>query len=479
MKQILKLLFVTACIGFMYTGCTKIADLPTTTYANGNAVVLTSSVNVISTAPADSSATVVTFSWTNPKYSQDASLYKFVIEIDSTGGNFTKEATVVATGAKNAAITGVQFNNILSTIGIVPGVPSSVDVRLTSSYGNNNEAYHSNVLTIKTTSYIVPITLTPSSTSPLTLLITNAANSAVILNWNATEYGNYPFTYAVQMDTVGGNFANPQVFNANSALADTFNVGNLNTSVLLAGVPAGSTKNMEFRVVAYEGTTTVPEVISTVPSVISNVTILSVTSYLPFLYLWVPGDYQGWNPPTAPELGATIPDLLDFEGYLYVPSGGTYQFKINNAPDWNHIAYGGSSGVLNASGGNLMWPSGGGYYYVKANPTALTWFTETVTWSIIGDATPGGWGSDTPMTYDPVNNVWVINSVPLTPNSIKFRANDSWGDPNFPGGNSNFGGSLTGLSYNGSNIPVPTAGNYKVVLNLSQPLNYTATLTPL
>jgi hypothetical protein len=185
----------------------------------------------------------------------------------------------------------------------------------------------------------------------------------------------------------------------------------------------------------------------------------------------VPGDYQGWDPASAPELGATVPNLNDYEGYVYVPAGGTNEFKITNAPDWSHTAYGGDATTLSSSGSNLVWPSGGGYYYLKANPSALTWSATTTTWAIIGDATPGGWGTDTPMTYDAANNVWVINSVALSANSLKFRANGAW--------DINLGGNTSALSYGGDNITISEAGNYKIVLDLSHPLKYTATLTKL
>ncbi|MEO6812863.1 MAG: SusE domain-containing protein [Ginsengibacter sp.] len=468
MKYLSKL-FLAFAVLLSFMGCKKIADLPF--YPNGTAVVLTSSTNTISTAPADSSKNVLTLSWSNPKYAQDSSLYKFVVEIDSTGRNFAKEYTITSTGAKDTVFTGKQFNDILAGLGVVAGVPSSIDVRVTSSYGNNNEAYMSNVLTIKTTPYIVPITITSSSAGPITLVVDNAANSALVLNWNATQYGSFPFSYEVQMDTVGGNFTNPQVFDVNNGLTKDISVGDLNAAALSAGVTAGTTQKVEFRVLAFQGT-------NTIPSVISNIFKLDLTTYSPFQYLWVPGDYQGWSPGSAPQLAATLTSN-DYEGYVNVPSGGSYEFKMTNAPDWNHTAYGGDVGTLSTSGGNLKWSDGGGYYFVKANPTALTWSATKATWAIIGDATPGGWGSDTQMTYDAVNKVWVINSVALSANSLKFRANGNWNDPNFPGGNSNLGGSLTGLSYNGSNIPVNAAGNYKVVLDLSHPLRYMATLTKL
>lgn len=473
MKYLSKLFLGIAVITSFSACLKKVADLPF--YKNGNAVTLTSSTNTISTAPADSSKNALTLSWTSPKYAEDSSLYKFVVEIDSTGRNFAKEYTLTMNGARDTSFTGKQFNDILAGLGIAAGAESSVDIKVTSSYGNNNEAYPSNVLTIKTTPYIVPITVAPSSANPLTLLIDNQTSSAVVFNWNATEYGNFAFNYAVQIDTAGGNFANPQVFNVSSALMKDFSVGDLNSAALSAGATVGVAKDIEFRIVAFQGT-------NTAPSVISNVVKLNVTTYSPLVYLWVPGDYQtpppNWTPSTAPQLGA-VPGQNNYEGFINVPAGGSFQFKITPAPNWDNSFGDGGPGKLSSSGGNLIWPDGAGYYYVKANPADLTWSVLPTTWAIIGDATPGGWSSDTQMTYDAVNKVWVINSVALTANSLKFRANGNWNDPAFPGGNSNLGGNLSSLSYGGDNISVATAGNYKIVLDLSHPLRYTATLTKL
>jgi hypothetical protein len=461
MKHLSKL-FLGLVLVFGFFSCVKkVADLPY--YGKGTAPVLTGSTNTVSTSPADSNKNVLTLSWTNPKYAQDSSLYKFVVEIDSTGRNFSQEYTLTMNGVRDTSLTGKQINDIVAGLGLVASQESSIDIRVTSSYNNNNELYTSNVLTIKTTPYIVPITVKASSSDPLTLAIADASNNAVSFSWNTTEYGDKTFSYALQIDTAGGNFENPQVFNVADTTKD-LTVGDLNTAALLAGVAAGATNNLQFRVVAFQGN-------NTVPSVISNVLNISVTTYLPFLYLWVPGDYQGWDPSTAPQLGATVPNLNDYEGYVYVPAGGTNEFKITNAPDWGHTAYGGDATTLNTSGPNLNWPSGDGFYYVKANPSSLTWSATKTTWAIIGDATPGGWGADTPMTYDAVNKVWVINSVALSANSLKFRANGAW--------DINLGGNTNSLSYGGDNISISEAGNYKIVLDLSHPLKYTATLTKL
>ena len=103
--------------------------------------------------------------------------------------------------------------------------------------------------------------------------------------------------------------------------------------------------------------------------------------------------------------------------------------------------------------------------------TAMTWSATITNWGIIGDATPDSWDASTPMTYDAANNVWVINSIYLSAGSVKFRANDAW--------DLNLGGNLSALNYGGDNISISDAGNYKVVLDLSHPLKYTATFTKL
>jgi hypothetical protein len=153
MKHILKLFIAVAAIVF-YAACNKVDDLPL--YGNGNAVVLSSSVSTIAAAVADSNNNVVKFSWTDPKYAQDSSLYKFVIEIDSAGRNFAKEVTRTVTGAFSSNMTAKELNGILLGFGFKFNVQYTIDVRVTSSYGNNNELYKSNTIQLQVTPYKVP-----------------------------------------------------------------------------------------------------------------------------------------------------------------------------------------------------------------------------------------------------------------------------------------------------------------------------------
>ena len=164
-------------VTFVIAGCRKVEDLPY--YDKGKAVTLTASKTTIAPAAADSTNNVVTFSWTNPEYATDSTNQKFILEIDSAGRNFSKKVTSVVTGTLNTGFTGQQLNNILAGFGFAPGQTFSFDIRVISSYANNNEPYISNVIKVDITSYKVPITLAPSSSSPLVLQVSNATNTAV------------------------------------------------------------------------------------------------------------------------------------------------------------------------------------------------------------------------------------------------------------------------------------------------------------
>ncbi|MDP4264798.1 MAG: SusE domain-containing protein, partial [Bacteroidota bacterium] len=174
MKYIHKFLFLSAITALVLTSCNKIKDLPH--YSNGTAVQLTSSKTSVVPTPADSANVIISFSWTSPKYATDTSTYKFILEIDSTGRNFSKEVTRVMSGKLNTSFTGQQINTILADFGFAPNQTVSLDLRITSSYGNNNERLFSNVVKISITPYLIPVTLVPSSTSPVVLQVNNASN---------------------------------------------------------------------------------------------------------------------------------------------------------------------------------------------------------------------------------------------------------------------------------------------------------------
>ena len=154
MKSINKFLFLVLVVAFALTGCDKVKDLPN--YGNGTAVVLSTSVNTIAPAAADSLNAAITFSWTNPNYSIDSSNVKYVLQIDSAGRHFSNAVSRAVTGSKSTTLTAKDLNTILLGFGFAFNVPYSIEARLISSYANNNEQLISNTVTLTATPYKIP-----------------------------------------------------------------------------------------------------------------------------------------------------------------------------------------------------------------------------------------------------------------------------------------------------------------------------------
>ena len=194
--------------------------------------------------------------------------------------------------------------------------------------------------------------------------------------------------------------------------------------------------------------------------------------------LYVPGAYEDWKPDLAPQIGAVAGSTTRFEGYVNIAGTGEQPFKFTDAPDWTHTNYGNGGGdKLNPDGqaGGLTVPAGG-YYELTADIEKKSWTATKTTWSVIGNATPGGWEKDTPMTYDPARQVWTVTVALKADGSFKFRANNAW--------KIDFGLDSNGklqyvdnpfFDYNPSikDLTVPDDGTYTVTLDLHAPGKYT------
>lgn len=485
MKHISKLLvaiiFITA-----FGACKKIADLPH--YANGATPTLSASATSITPTAADSSKTVLTLTWSNPKYATDSSHQKFIVEMDSSGRNFAKEVTFEVDGPLNVSFTGDQLNNILANFGFAPGTPFSVDIRLTSSYANNNEQYKSNVVTVTMTPYLVPIVLTPSSSSPIVLDVSNATNNAISFNWNASGYGNNTISYALQLDTAGDNFAHPQVIKYDQKLTSSILVNDLNSLAIAAGVVGGSTKNVEFRIVSYLGST------YATPLVYSSVVSISITTFTPIPpTLYIVGDATpgGWNNPVPlPSQQFTRIDAVSYGIVINLTAGKSYLFLPANG-DWSH-KYGGASatgGALLADnavpGSNTPAPATTGNYQIVVNfqtgTYTVTPFTTTIPSNlyIVGDATPGGWANPVPTPSQQFTQIDAVSFgiiVNLTAGGsyLFLPLNGDWGHK-FGGSSATGGTLLADNAVPGSNTPAPAAsGAYQIIVNF-QTGTYTVT----
>ena len=162
---------------------------------------------------------------------------------------------------------------------------------------------------------------------------------------------------------------------------------------------------------------------------------------------------QGWNDETALTYS---PTQRVWQGAMHL-TAATIKFRANH--DWNYN-YGSdkADGTLGAGAANIPVSLESDYTITLdlSHPNAYTYSANR--WGVIGDATPGGWNTDTNMTWDAVKGVLKV-TLNLTAGSIKFRANDDWAI--------NLGGAnLNALTQGGDNIAVAAAGNYTLTLDV-------------
>ncbi len=169
MKKFLKLTAFFAIAALVIAGCDKVDDLPF--YNNGNAPALSTSSSSVAPTVADSSKAVVTFNWTPANYATDSSTVKYTLQIDSAGKNFVKPYwSKTVTGGKSISLTGAEITNLLIAQGFLYNKLYDLDVRVISSYANNNEPYTSNVVRIKASAYVTPPKVAPPASKRLFLV---------------------------------------------------------------------------------------------------------------------------------------------------------------------------------------------------------------------------------------------------------------------------------------------------------------------
>jgi hypothetical protein len=311
----------------------------------------------------------------------------------------------------------------------------------------------------------------------VTLLQANAAGTAGSFTWTAADFGyKAAVTYSIQFCKAGTNFATSSTteINMGAALSKTFTVQEFNAKMLDI-MPFGIATGVHARVKADVG--------SGVPFQYSNtITNITVTAYRDIINygfpqaLFIAGNYQGWDPPTAPKIVdkfASGTTGSNYEGYINITDGSPHEFKMVKGNNWGAGDFGSAGGSnLGNGGANLAIVGAAGVYYIKANTQNMTWsYTRIATWGIIGDATPGGWGGSTPMTFNAGTGTWTITANLLGGKEMKFRANDDWainlGDDG-PRDNK--------PDYNGGNIPIALDGNYTITLDLGVAGNYSYTI---
>src|SRR3546814_10366076 len=92
---------------------------------------------------------------------------------------------------------------------------------------------------------------------------------------------------------------------------------------------------------------------STLTPVYSDVLNLEATPFSLISYIYVPGDYQGWNPATADSLTSLKSNGI-YDGIIYFPdnAGASFEFKITTAKNWDNGYGDAGDGKLSTDGGD-------------------------------------------------------------------------------------------------------------------------------
>jgi len=484
MKKIISVFLLCTITVFIFTACTKVKDLPF--YANGYAVTLSSSVTSIAPAPADSLNSVVSFTWTNPRYASDSSTYKYILEIDSAGRNFSNEITKIVSGTLTTSLTGKELNAILLGYGFSLGTAYNLDFRITSSYSNNNEQYTSNIVNVMVTPYGDSSVLTASATS-VTCELNSASSNSVDFSWTSSFNGyTGAVSYTLQYDSAGKNFVAPtEISYGSSIYKKSFTQGEINETALNSKIPGGNSGTVEYRIKA---TTALGA------TVYSSPVLLTIQSYLPLLRFYMPGGYQSstgngsdWTPGNAPEFVRDLrADALNDLYYMYIYLPANAEFKITQGRSWD-INYGGSGGTLSTAGGTPNLKVGAsGVYRITFSRKTLKYDIREGRMGFVGGATGAGWNPPNVFPNYAMGNAATnlfVGITDLATDGWKLIDNNQWNNGGYAVDNTmsygSTGSSGSTMEINGANFPnITTAGKYRVIWDGRNTDNITYQMSP-
>lgn len=289
-----------------------------------------------------------------------------------------------------------------------------------------------------------------SSATTLSLSKPAASANAVTFTTTKADYGyQAAVSNSIQFAVKGTNFASPkEVALEANVLTKSYTVGDFNAILLGMSLPVDKSAQVEARI-----KTTIS---GSIAPIYSNVLTITATPYALLSFVYVPGAYQGWNPATADSLVSATSNGV-YTGIIVFDGGN---FKVTPAKKWD-VAYG-------SAGGDKISTTGGDIASVSAGPKMVTVDLNANTikleaakmWSIIGDATLGGWSTDTDMkSLNDGKNTWKITTNLVGGKEMKFRFNHDWGV--------NLGGTLTGLTNGGDNIKIAASGSYTITLTVT------------
>lgn len=316
-----------------------------------------------------------------------------------------------------------------------------------------------------------------ASANAIVITEENKIETLLQISWNEIHFPvDGPVTYTLQFDTpndtsgVNGWTGAVSREIGEDLLATSYSGSELNDLALELGLEPGVEGMIAVRVLG----TMSRNIFS--PATAIRVTPIDVPEVVDYPSLYIAGDYQGWNI-GEPSMISSVNNDGIYEGYIYIPAGGTNEFKLYAQPDWGPTSYGyeseGKVMEANFAGANFAAPSDG-YYLFMVNLNEMTYQLIKTSWGIIGGATPGGWDADTPLAYDLESQTWSVTADMKADGSFKFRANNEWVlDFGVVDGKPAYANHPWRPYVEQPQFTVPSDGNYTITLDLHIPGNYT------
>ncbi len=327
-----------------------------------------------------------------------------------------------------------------------------------------------------------------------------AGTDAVVVKWSSADFGySSAVTYSLQVTKATDDFSSPQSFvlgsfneNSNSIYEKALTQRQLNSMLLGAGGAIGAEGNYKMRVVGTPSTQLASSS-NGIKSVSQEVGFKGnpFDTFDEFDRIYVPGNYGGtstfadWAPDNAPRLFSAN-NNGKYEGFVWM-NNASPAFKFTPGPAWSD-AKGDlteNPNTFTTLGGKDIKPvDGAGTYFFTVDWLKNTYTIGKRQVAIIGDATPADWNA-TYLDFDtnPASPYYRMYTKDLTLTAEKFviRLKDDWTEKM---------GTISGneesvvvttqnkIKLGGGDMKVPTAGNYKVVLDIRNSANYNLRLMP-
>jgi len=339
-----------------------------------------------------------------------------------------------------------------------------------------------------------PGALTANTTSPV-LDKTKLNDTTKIINFSFTQ-PNFGYAAAVtntlQIDPAGDNWKNPaSVTLGINVLSQGYSIADFNALLLKLNLVGGVPATVNVRVQHSLSADVTP--------VYSNVLTLNVTPYNLASFIYVAGGYNLYSTANADSLLSATSNGV-YVGVIPFTAGSgadgnNANFKIvlnkqnfNGNYGWaSTVSQGAITGQpasttvenisnVNGGAGNLFALSGAtddAATQIYSNFVVLDLNKNTISltptqWSVVGDATPGGWPngsgpqSDTDMKFNNGTQTWSVVVALKAGGAIKFRLNHDWGK--------NYGSVTTaGVldTANNNNINITVAGTYLITVDIN------------